>query len=114
MSRAVSARTWSSYYLAARLIERFHPPTRRLRPYAVVDTLAKSVTIEMDLRMEAAAISEMAENTAEDEDFRVPTVDWSRSARRVLTMEWIDGTPMSDHEGARSEGARSQTPGGGS
>ncbi|MEM8744879.1 MAG: 2-polyprenylphenol 6-hydroxylase, partial [Pseudomonadota bacterium] len=94
----------SSYYLAARLIERFHPPTRRLRPYAVVDTLAKSVTIEMDLRMEAAAISEMAENTANDEDFRVPTVDWTRSARRVLTMEWIDGTPMSDHEALAAKG----------
>ena len=94
----------SSYYFAARMIERLHPPTRRLRPYAVVDTLAKSVAIEMDLRMEAAAISEMAENTAEDEDFRVPTVDWTRSARRVLTMEWIDATPMSDLAALEAKG----------
>ena len=94
----------SSYYFAARMIERLHPPTRRLRPYAVVDTLAKSVAIEMDLRMEAAAISEMAENTADDEDFRVPTVDWTRSARRVLTLEWIDGIPMSDHEALKAKG----------
>lgn len=93
-----------SYYLAARLIERLHPPTRRLRPFAIVDTLAKSVAIEMDLRMEAAAISEMAENTANDEDFRVPTIDWSRSARRVLTLEWIDGTPLSDHEALKEKG----------
>jgi len=85
-----------SYYFAANLIERFHPPSRRLRPVAVVDTLAKSVAIEMDLRMEAAAISEMAENVANDEGFRVPNVDWSRSAKRVLTLEWIDGTPLSD------------------
>ncbi|HXG79156.1 MAG TPA: 2-polyprenylphenol 6-hydroxylase [Methyloceanibacter sp.] len=85
-----------SYFFAARLIERFHPPSRRLRPIAVVDTLAKSVAIEMDLRMEAAAISEMAENTKSDEGFRVPQVDWTRSARRVLTLEWIDGIPISD------------------
>jgi ubiquinone biosynthesis protein len=88
-----------SYFFAARLIERFHPPSRRLRPIAVVDTLAKSVAIEMDLRMEAAAISEMAENSKSDEGFRVPGVDWTRSARRVLTLEWIDGVPISDREG---------------
>ena len=48
----------------------------------------------MDLRLEAAAISEMAENTAGDDDFRVPEVDWKRTARRVLTLEWIDGIPI--------------------
>jgi len=93
-----------SYVLAARLIERFHPPSRRLRPLAVVDTLAKSVAIEMDLRMEAAAISEMADNITNDEGFRVPTVDWTRSARRVLTLEWIDGVPIGDLEKLRAAG----------
>jgi ubiquinone biosynthesis protein len=93
-----------SYFFAARLIERLHPPSRRLRPIAVVDTLAKSVAIEMDLRMEAAAISEMAENTKNDEGFRVPEVDWTRSARRVLTLEWIDGIPIADHEALRKAG----------
>ena len=93
-----------SYFFAARMIERFHPPSRRLRPQAVVETLAKSVAIEMDLRMEAAAISEMAENSKDDEGFRVPKVDWSRSARRVLTLEWIDGIPISDHAALRAAG----------
>jgi ubiquinone biosynthesis protein len=97
-------RDLDSYFFAARTIERFHPPSRRLRPIAVVDTLAKSVAIEMDLRMEAAAISEMAENTKNDEGFRVPTVDWTRSARRVLTLEWIDGIPISDREGLAAAG----------
>ena len=54
-------RDLDSYFFAARMVERFHVRSRRLRPVAVVDTLAKSVAIEMDLRMEAAAISEMAE-----------------------------------------------------
>ena len=48
----------------------------------------------MDLRLEAAALSEMAENTKDDPDFRVPAVDWDRTARDVLTLEWIDGTPL--------------------
>ena len=93
-----------SYYFAARAIERLHPPSHRLRPVAVVDTLAKSVAIEMDLRMEAAAISEMAGNIAGDEGFRVPKVDWSRSAKRVLTLEWVDGIPLSDLAALKAAG----------
>jgi ubiquinone biosynthesis protein len=50
----------------------------------------------MDLRLEAAAISEMADNSAADEDFRVPQVDWKRTAKRVLTIEWIDGIKLAD------------------
>ncbi len=97
-------RDLDSYFFAARMIERFHAPSRRLRPIAVVDTLAKSVGIEMDLRMEAAAISEMAENSKDDEGFRVPKVDWTRSARRVLTLDWIDGVPIGNHDRLRAAG----------
>jgi len=94
-------RDLDSYFFAARQIERFLPPTRRLRPLAVVETLAHSVQIEMDMRLEAAAISEMADNIAKDQTpelgaFRVPGVDWRRTARRVLTLEWIDGIPIGD------------------
>ena len=97
-------RDLDSYFFAARMVERLHPPSRRLRPIAVVDTLAKSVAIEMDLRMEAAALSEMAQNSKDDADFRVPQVDWTRSARRVLTLEWIDGIPISDRAALRAAG----------
>jgi len=48
-------------------------------------------------RLEAAALSEMAENTRDDPDFRVPAVDWDRTTHNVLTMEWIDGIALSDH-----------------
>jgi ubiquinone biosynthesis protein len=89
-------RDLDSYYFAARQVERFYPPSQRLKPTAVVGTLRRTTEIEMDLRLEAAAISEMAENIAGDLDFRVPDVDWQRTARRVLTVEWIDGIPISD------------------
>ncbi|MFZ4805846.1 MAG: 2-polyprenylphenol 6-hydroxylase [Hyphomicrobiaceae bacterium] len=85
-----------SYYLAARIIESVWTPSRRLRPVAVVDNLKRTTDLELDLRLEAAAISEMADNIGEDESFRVPRVDWRRTARRVLTTEWIDGIPLSD------------------
>ncbi len=92
--RARFRRDLDAMAFAADNIERFAPETRRLKPTGVVATLARSVTMEMDLRLEAAAMSEMAENTREDADFRVPTVDWERTARDVLTMEWIDGVPL--------------------
>jgi ubiquinone biosynthesis protein len=38
----------------------------------------------------------MAENTKDDPDFRVPAVDWDRTTKEVLTLEWIDATPLSD------------------
>ena len=51
----------------------------------MVETLATSVALELDLRMEAAAASELRDNTKGDDDFRVPHVDWDRTGERVLT-----------------------------
>ncbi len=69
---AASSMISSSYVLAARLQERFYPPARRLRPVEVTRTLEQTTKIEMDLRLEAAALSELAENTRDDPGFRVP------------------------------------------
>ncbi len=93
-----------SYFFAARLIENFHSGSRRLKPVAVVDTLAKSVELEMDLRMEAAAISEFSENVANDEGFRIPRVEWGLSAKRVLTLDWVDGIPITNVAELESKG----------
>ncbi|MEO0620307.1 MAG: 2-polyprenylphenol 6-hydroxylase [Pseudomonadota bacterium] len=97
-------RDLESFYFAARQIERFHPPSRRLKPVSVVDTIAASTELEMDLRMEAAAISEMAANTREDTNFRVPEIIWHRTAKRVLTIEWIDGIAVNDHAALEAAG----------
>ncbi len=93
-----------SFFFAAGMAERFVKPVRRLKPREVVEVLAQSVHLEMDLRMEAAAISEMAENIRDDTGFRVPSIDWSRTSKRVLTIEWIDGIPIWEVEKLRAEG----------
>ncbi|MDF1598766.1 2-polyprenylphenol 6-hydroxylase [Mesorhizobium sp. YIM 152430] len=92
------------FFLAAHMQERFIPSARRLKPIEVAKTLAQTTKIEMDLRLEAAALSELAENTQDDPGFRVPWVDWERTGRDVITMEWIDGIKMSDIEGMRAAG----------
>ena len=90
------ARDLSDFFFAARLIERMSAPARRLRPVDATETLAQSVKLEMDLRMEASAIKEMAANVADDPGFRVPKVEWQLTARQVLTTDWIEATPLSD------------------
>ena len=89
-------RDLADMFFAARQAERFAPELKRLRLVEVVETLARSVRMEMDFRLEAAAAAEFSENLADDPDFRAPKIDWDRTTREVLTMEWIDGTPMTD------------------
>ncbi len=98
------ARDLSTLAFAARLAERVSSEARRLRLTDLIRTLAESTALELDLRMEAAAASELAERTHGDEDFRVPAVDWARTAERVLTTEWIDGVPVREVEALRAAG----------
>jgi len=94
----------SAFTFAAQHAEDFSAEARRLRMVEVVDTLRRSVLVEMDFRLEAAALSEMAENTKDDPDFRVPTIDWDRTSKEVLTLEWIDATPLSDRARLEAKG----------
>ena len=80
----------------AEWVELTQPKLRRLRMVESVDTFEESIHLEMDLRFEAAAAAEMAENFAGDESFRVPDIDWTRTARRVLTLERITGIPVDE------------------
>ena len=93
-----------SFYFAARLIEKFSAEGRRLRPVGAVKMLEQSMLLELDLRMEASAIAEMAENTKDDPGFRIPTVDWQRTSRQVLTTGWINGTPIADVAALKAKG----------
>jgi ubiquinone biosynthesis protein len=94
----------ATFTFAARNAEMMSAEARRLRLVEVVDTLKRTVALEMDLRFEAAALSEMAENARNDPDFRVPAVDWDRTARDVLTLEWIEATPLSDRAQLEAKG----------
>jgi ubiquinone biosynthesis protein len=83
---------------AAHKLEAVSAEAVRLRPVALIDTLARSIAIEMDLRLEGAAAVEIANNTSKDADFRVPAVDWDLTTRRLLATEWIDGISIKDRD----------------
>ncbi len=93
-----------SYYAGARLAEALSREMRRLRPVDVVATLDRSARLELDLRLEAAAISEFAGNTEKDEGFQVPSVSWDHTAETVLTTSWIDGIPIRDFAALEAAG----------
>lgn len=93
-----------SYYAGARLAETFVRDLRRLRPTDVVKTLDRSARLELDLRLEAAAISEFAGNIEEDDGFRAPKISWDHTAETVLTTDWIDGIPIRDFAALEAAG----------
>src|SRR5688500_16075665 len=93
-----------SYYAGARLGELFVRDLRRLRPMDVVATLDRSAKLELDLRLEAAAISDFAGNTEKDEGFRVPKISWAYTAETVLTTDWIEGIPIRDFAALEAAG----------
>jgi ubiquinone biosynthesis protein len=101
-------RDLGDFFFVAEKAETLSAEGRRLRLVEIINMMSRSVAMEMDLRLEAAALSELAENTRDDPDFRVPEVDWDRTTHNVLTMEWIDGIALNDH--ARLEAAQVDLP----
>ncbi|WP_425981418.1 2-polyprenylphenol 6-hydroxylase [Brevundimonas sp. TWP1-2-1b1] len=82
--------------LGAALVYRLVPLSRRLEPQAFVETIANSMDLELDMRLEAAAASEMADVMAKDGYMSAPAVIWDGVGKRVLTLEWAQGVPMTD------------------
>jgi len=82
--------------LGASLVHAFAPIARRLEPRAFVETVARSLTLELDMRLEAGAADELGQIMRLDDYMRAPAVVWPGVGRRVLTLEWADGLPLSD------------------
>ena len=77
--------------LLAYIIQSISSKTKRLRLMEVVFLLKEITNHEMDLRFEAAAANEFAENTKNDVGFYVPKIYWNFTSEKVLTLDWIEG-----------------------
>ncbi|WCR53920.1 MAG: putative protein kinase UbiB [Wolbachia endosymbiont of Ctenocephalides orientis wCori] len=82
----------------AEITEKFSEQSKRLKPIELVKTFAEICRLELDLRFEAAHSSELKENTKNDKGFYVPAVDWNRTSKKVLTLEWMEATPIYEVE----------------
>jgi ubiquinone biosynthesis protein len=84
--------------LFAFLVESLIKKTKRLKLIEVVFLLKEITNLEMDLRFEAAAANEYAENTKNDVGFKVPTIYWNFTSENVMTLDWVDGISIRETE----------------
>ncbi len=84
--------------LFAFLIESLNKKTKRLKLLEVVFLLKEITNLEMDLRFEAAAANEYAENTKNDVGIKVPQVYWNFTCENVMTLDWVDGVSIRETE----------------
>src|SRR5436190_14203098 len=92
------ARAIETYEWAAAHVELLGAEAVRLRPRMVVAYFKQWVRRELDLTREAASASELKENMLAEPGFYVPDIDWRRTSRRVLTLEWLDGIKLSKRD----------------
>lgn len=82
--------------LGAKITEIVSKKSRRLRPIALVDTVAESLEKEVDLRREAGSADAFYHIASIDNYINVPRVDWSKSSKNALVTEWVDGISLND------------------
>ena len=84
--------------LFAFLVESLIKKTKRLKLVEVVFLLKEITNLEMDLRFEAAAANEYAENTKNDIGFNVPKIYWNYTSENVMTLDWVEGISIRETE----------------
>jgi len=98
------AREVAAMRRGARLADRFAPVARRLEPALFVETVARALALELDLRMEAAGADELGAVMARDGFMRAPEVVWEVVSRRVLALGWAEGQALSEAEALEQPG----------
>ncbi|GAA4036984.1 2-polyprenylphenol 6-hydroxylase [Sphingomonas rosea] len=93
-AEALETYEWAAAHLEAHAGDE----ARRLRPKTVIAHFRQWTRRELDLQREAASASELKENMVAEDGFYVPEIDWHRTARRVLTLEWLDGIKLSKRD----------------
>jgi ubiquinone biosynthesis protein len=93
-----------TYEWTAAQVEAMNGESARLRPRLVVAQFKQWTARELDLQREAASASELKENMVAEPGYYIPDIDWRRTARRVLTLEWLDGIKLNDRDALVAEG----------
>jgi ubiquinone biosynthesis protein len=101
---AAVARDLALLETAAGLVERFWAEGRRLKPREVVAEFARHLDEELDLVREAANASQLGRNFAGSPLLLVPAVHWDLCTQRVMVMERMHGTPISQVNILREKG----------
>ncbi len=98
------ARDVALLYTLARILERSIPESRRLRPVEVVAEFEKHLQDELDLMVEASNASQLRRNFSDKRLLIIPEVFWDYCDTRVMVMERMKGTPISQVDLLRTKG----------
>ncbi|TKR28322.1 ABC1 kinase family protein [Natronomonas salsuginis] len=80
------------------ILMRFVGQARSFSLETIADEFERTIREEMDYRREREMLVEIRENFADNERIRVPAAIPELSSQRVLTMEYVEGTKISDVE----------------
>lgn len=71
---------------------------------AITDEFATRIFEEMDYQQEGKNAERFAKLYGHLPDIYIPKIYWEYTGRRVLTMEWINGTKLTNMEAIQSQG----------
>jgi Predicted unusual protein kinase len=91
-------------YMLAELLEYYIPETRPFNPVGIVNEYFKTLELETNFVVEANNIRRFAENFATDPLVKVPKVYFDFTTERVLTMEALNGVPLSQESALSQDG----------
>lgn len=91
----------SIMYALAKLMNRYWPESRRLKPIEIVQEFEHTLLDELDLQREAANATQLRRNFNHSPLLYVPEIYWDYSRTNVMVMERIQGIPISDVEQLR-------------
>ena len=80
------------------LLERYLPRSRELKPRQLVDHFSKVLALELDFFYEGRTMDLVRKHFEHNPDIHVPELFWSLCSNRILVMEYIEGTRLSDED----------------
>jgi predicted unusual protein kinase regulating ubiquinone biosynthesis (AarF/ABC1/UbiB family) len=78
------------------ILMRFIDQARSFSMQTLADEFSKTIREEMDYERERSMLEEIRANFTDEPAVRIPAVDGDRSTGKVLTMEYVPGTKISD------------------
>lgn len=94
----------SILHFLAETIERYIPESKIYNPTGLVSEFFRTMRNELDFTHEAQNAELLAQNAKEDPHLKIPKVYWELTARKVLTIERLEGIRANRLEEVRGAG----------
>jgi ubiquinone biosynthesis protein len=91
-------------YFLAELLEKYIEETAAFNPVGIVDEYFKTLDLETNFIVEANNIRRFSENFKNEPSIKIPKVYFDLTTERVLTMEALEGVPLSSSRALEQPG----------